>query len=194
LADPTPAKEMSWRMDDLELWNLRWSVETSARYHDWRRTSLSTVVRLVRLVTLTGAIVALVTAFSSYHLDTLWASIIVGAFSVLIAVVNLLDLVENFTGTAQRHETLYQRFKHLQAEIERYSAEPEKHLAEWRAEAQTIRIDEPPTLWAIYAKSWNQTIERYAVERKGYYRQISWWQSLLGHVRHFTPQDFPAAA
>jgi hypothetical protein len=86
----------------------------------------------------------------------------------------------------RRHETLYQRFKlyrrrstHLQAQIERYSAEPEKHLAEWQAEAQTIRIDEPPTRWAIYAKSWNQTIERHAVERKGYYRQIKWWQNLL---------------
>jgi hypothetical protein len=179
-------------MDESELWNLKWAVETSARYHDWRRSRLWTIVRFIRMVTLVSAVAALVTAFSPLHLDSWSASIIVGLVSILIAFVNLLDLVENFTGSAQRHETLYKRFKELQAQIERYSAEPEKHIAEWQAEAQIIRIDEPPTLWAVYARSWNQTIDRYAVDRKGYYRKVRLWQRILGELIHFSPQDFPA--
>jgi hypothetical protein len=178
-------------MDNLELWNLRWSVETSARYHDWRRSRLWFIVRTVRMTTLGGAVVVLVTALNPALLGTGPVSLIVALASILIAVVSLLDLVLNFSGSAQRHEELYRRFKELQADIERFGFEPEKHIAEWEAKAQTIRIDEPPTLWAVYASSWNQTIERYSSERKGYYRKIAWWQRLLSGFLHFTPQDFP---
>ena len=178
-------------MDNLELWNLRWSVETSARYHDWRRSRLWAIVQVTRMITLGGAVVVLVTALNPALLGTGLVSIIVALASILIAFVSLLDLVLNFSGSAQRHEELYRRFKELQADIERFGFESEKHIAEWEAKAQTIRIDEPPTLWAVYARSWNQTIERHSAERRGFYRKIAWWQQLLSGFVHFNPQDFP---
>ena len=125
-------------MDNLELWNLRWGVETSARYHDWRRSRLWSIVQTVRRITLGGAIVVLVTALNPDLLGTGLVSVIVAIASVLIAVVSLLDLVRNFSGSALRHEELYRRFKELQADIERCGFEPDKHMAEWEAKAQTI--------------------------------------------------------
>jgi hypothetical protein len=67
-------------------------------------------------------------------------------------------------------------------------------LPEWEAEVQSIRQDEPPTLWAIYAICWNQTIERHQLERKGYFRIVKPWQSALRHLVKFRPHDFPAQA
>jgi hypothetical protein len=184
------AKAMSCMMNE-DYWELKFSVEVSTLYHDWRRSSLWATVRWVRIITLASAVIALVTAFSPPHLDRL-ASIIVAVVSILIAVVTLLDLVENFSGGAHRHEELYRRFKRLQVEMERYSAEADRHLEEWHAEAQSVRVDEPPTLWAVYARCWNQAIEHHATERRGYYRQIASWRAMLGWLISFNPQDFPA--
>jgi hypothetical protein len=181
-------------MDEGELWELEFSIEVSTLYHDWRRSALWATVRWIRIITLGSAVVALVTAFSPPHLDSSWALTTVAVVSILIAVVTLLDLVENFSGGAHRHEELYRRFKKLQADIARHRAEAEKYIAEWQAEAQSIRVDEPPTLWAIYARCWNQVIEHHATERRGYYRQIAWWRYLLGWLIAFNPQDFPAVS
>lgn len=178
-------------MNQEELWELAFSVEVSTLYHDWRRSGLWAAVRWVRIITLASAVIALVTAFSPPHLDSWWASTIVALVSILIASVSLLDLVENFSGGAQRHEELYKRFKKLQADIALHRDEADKYLTDWQSEAQSIRVDEPPTLWAIYARCWNQVIEHHATERRGYYRQVALWRSILGRLIHFNPQDFP---
>jgi hypothetical protein len=184
-------------MNSQDFWDLRFGVEVSALYHDRRRGTLWTIVRTIRTITLVGAVIALVTAFNPLNFKSWLASTIVAAVSILIAVVSLVDLVENYSGRAERHETLYRRFKELQAEIEKYSAELDsaeldKHIADLNSKAQLIRVDEPPTLWAIYAQAWNQAIEHHSAERKGYYRKITWWQRLLGSLIKFNPQDFPA--
>lgn len=179
-------------MREQEFWELKFSVEVSTLYHNRRRGTLSTVVRLIRMITLASAVIALITAFNPLSFSSSAATNIVAVFSILIAAVSLLDLVENYSGRAERHEELYRQFKELQAQIERYSSEPEKHISELKAQAQAIRVDEPPTLWAIYARCWNQAIEHHAAERPGYYRKISWWRGLLGNLIQFDPQDFPA--
>lgn len=179
-------------MRDQEFWELRFSVEVSALYHNRRRSTLWTVVRVTRMITLGGAIIALLTAFNPLSFNSWLTLLIVGIVSVLIAIASLLDLVENFSGRAQIHEELYKRFKELQARIERSSNEPEKNLPELRAEAQAIRVDEPPVLWVIYARCWNQAIEHHQAERAGYYRKISWWRGLLGGLIQFDPRNFPA--
>jgi hypothetical protein len=135
-----------------------------------------------------GAAIGLVTAFSAP--ETL--AHLIAAVSAIIALVSLFDLVMNLGESAYKHEELYKRFKQLQAEIDRHGFNAqEKQLAEWQAQAQLIRVDEPPTLWAVYAKCWNQVIERHGTERRGYYRRVAWWQSLVGGVIAFNPQDFP---
>jgi hypothetical protein len=178
-------------MDELDIWNFKWGVETSARYHDWRRATMWATAKWIRIITLASAVLTLVTALNPLRLGSS-ASAIVAAGSIIIAIVTLLDLVENYTGKAQQHEALYRRFKELQAAIERHESNWQEHIAAWKAQASLIRADEPPTHWAIYASSWNQTIERTASDRRGYFRQIRLWRKVLGGILHFNPQDFPA--
>lgn len=176
-------------MTNQTLWELKFSLEASTLYHDWRRTTLWEIVRCIRIVTLGGAVIALITAYQ--HPSDTAQNVIAGA-SIVIAVVSLLDLVLNFSGTAERHEALYRRFKQLQADVERAGQDvSEKQASEWLAAAQLIRVDEPPTLWAIYARCWNQVIEHHATERAGYYRRIGFLRSLVGWLVPFNPQDFP---
>src|ERR1700734_1024787 len=107
-------------MDDVDFWNLKFSVEASTLYHDWRRSALWAAVRWIRIITLAGAVIALVTAFGTPVNLSHVAQIIIALTSIVIAVVSLLDLVENFSGGAQRHEELYKRFKQLQAHIQKF--------------------------------------------------------------------------
>jgi hypothetical protein len=179
-------------MDERDFWELKFSVEVSTRYHDWRRSTMMTMIRLVKGVTFFSAIFTLVTAFDPFH----WGSAavwVVACFSAVIAGVNLLELVADFDGKALLHETLYKSFKRLQERIARDSADWMAHLPEWEADAQAIRVDEPPTWWAVYAMCWNQTIERYyQTEMKRYMRPVAYWQLLLRNIVHFRPRDFPA--
>jgi hypothetical protein len=183
-----PAQTMSLFMDDA-LWNLIFSVEVSTLYHDWRRAHLWQVVQWVKGVTLFGAIATLITALLHWG-DT--ASLVIAAISIIIAIVSLADLVYRFSESAQLHEDLFKKFKLLQARIEGAGREVSgNQIAEWQGEAQLIRADEPPTLWAIYSQCWNQVIERHRLERSGYYRKVGFVKKLVGGVIAFNPQDFP---
>jgi hypothetical protein len=88
------------------------------------------------------------------------------------------------------HTSLYQRFKTLQAKLAKNQLEWGKFLPEWQSEAQQIRIDEPPTYWAVYTLAWNQTAERYRLFNHRH--PIEWYQRLLRNVRHFRPDEFCA--
>lgn len=175
---------------DTDYWDLKFSVEVSAMYHDWRRGSLWFLVQSVKAITLAGVVATLLTAFIATSLNAATTGVIASISSV-IGIITLMDLIWNFSARAQLHDQLYQRFKALQAEIERSSKTPEV-WPELSAKAQAIRVDEPPTLWAIYAQCWNQAIEHHAAERRGYYRKIAGWRRALGSLVRFDPQDFPA--
>ena len=79
-------------MDERDLWELEFSVEVSTRYHDWRRATMMSMIRSVKGVTFSSAIFTLVTAFDPFHWGgaVVW---VVAFFSVLIAGVNLIELV-----------------------------------------------------------------------------------------------------
>ncbi len=73
-------------MDERDFWELKFSVEVSTRYHDWRRATMMTMIRLVKGVTFFSAIFTLVTAFDPFR----WGSAavwVVACFSVVIAGV-----------------------------------------------------------------------------------------------------------
>jgi hypothetical protein len=176
-----------------ELWRLRFSVEVSAAYHDWRRTTYETAARFVKAATLLGAILALLTAFNPFAASTAAVTNTIVGISIAIAIINLVDLAWDFNGLALRHTELYRRFKELQERVLRAGADWEANIAAWEADAQLIRRDEPPTMWAIYAMCWNQIMDRHQVERPGFYRPVSTFQMLARNVFHFRPQDFPAS-
>lgn len=178
---------------DEELWDLKFGIEVSARYHDWRRGTFEGAARLVRAVTLAGAIVTLLTAFNPLQFSSLAVMRLIAVVAVIMACINLVDLAWDFNGMALRHTELYRRFKELQEKVARGAANWQQQIGDWDAEAQAIRRDEPPTMWAIYATCWNQTIVRYEAERRGYLRPVSRLQFWLRNVRQFRPQDFPAS-
>jgi hypothetical protein len=95
VADPsTAATEAMSSLTNREYWEVLFSIEVSALYHDWRRSTLWTIVRLVRTVTLGGAVVALITALSTLHATL--AVTIIAAVSVVSANCQSLGLGGEF--------------------------------------------------------------------------------------------------
>jgi hypothetical protein len=180
-------------MDEREFWELKFGVEVSTIYHDWRRGTMETTIRVVKGITFIGAIFSLVTAFDPFHWGASAAVWLIAGSSIVIGCVNLLDLVADFDGLARRHEALYRRFKEIQQRIARGRLDWSANLPDWDADVHAIRADEPATLWAVYAMCWNQNIGKHLVEPVGYLRPVTWWQSLLRNIVHFRPQDFPAS-
>ena len=179
------------KRDEDRLWELQFSTEVSTRYHDWRRSFLAKLVTAVRAITLAGSILSFVALFV---LDRPTLEIVVAVATAIVGGVTLIDLVFKFDDMARLHNDLYRRFKRLQAEITRNEiSAPDQTVAEWQAEAQVIRVDEPPTFWAVYAMSWNQTADRRRVEG-AHFRHVARWRQALRNVMYFQPEDFPNAA
>jgi hypothetical protein len=105
---------MAHEMDDETFWNLKISVEVSARYHDWRRSTMETYVRCARGATLLGAIITLATAFNPLNLASPSVVNLVALLAFIIACINLLELVSDLDGRARLHTDLYRRFVALQ--------------------------------------------------------------------------------
>jgi hypothetical protein len=173
--------------------NEKFFIEVSARYHDYRRAALEWCTTLIRLVSLLGSIASLL-AVSAWIESSNRMVFAVTIASVVVGIANLFDLVFQIDSTARTHTSLYQRFKALQGEMARKQVEWHTLLPEWQAEAQSIRIDEPPTYWAVYTRAWNQTAERYRLF--GHKHKIRWYQSLglISNILHFRPDQFGFAA
>jgi hypothetical protein len=178
-------------MDDT-FWNFKFGVEVSAMYHDWRRGTLTTAVRLARFATLTGAALTFLTAFNPLDWAPEAVKWTVAALAIAVACINLWELVFQPSELALKHTELYRRFMKLLEQMARDRDAWEKNLPAWEGESAIIRSDEPPVMWAVYAECWNQVIDRYRLEKKGYYRQVQTWQHLLRNVWEFKPRDFPA--
>lgn len=180
-------------LSETDFQNEKFYIEVSARYHDYRRSALEWCLTLIRLISLLGSIASLL-AVSIWVKSSDRMVLSVAIASILVGVANLFDLVFQFDSKARIHTSLYQRFKTLQGEMAKDQLAWQKFLPEWQAEAQSIRIDEPPTYWAVYTRAWNQTAERYRLF--GHKHQIRWYQSLglVSNLLHFRPDQFGFAA
>jgi hypothetical protein len=179
-------------MMEPELWNFKFEIEVSARYHDWRRATLASLQLLARGATFAGAIFTLITAFNPFDWAPHSVTVAIASGTTLIAIVNLGELVFGLNEKTLSHIELYKRFMGLQEKIARAGDNWSSHLAGWQADAAAIRADEPPTMWAIYAECWNQTMDRLSLQKPGYYRKVGFWSHLLRNVWQFSPQNFPA--
>jgi hypothetical protein len=168
----------------------KFELEVSARYFDYRRASLGFRVTIVRLVSLLGSILSLLAV--SYFVESVekmvWA---IAWLSALVGIANLIDLVFQFDANARLGTSFFQRYKALLGEMAQHQVEWELRRAEWEAEVQAIRSDEPPTYWALYAIAWNQTLEKYDVKSSA--RQLKWWQRVSANWLHFRPDQFKPA-
>jgi hypothetical protein len=169
---------------------LRFSLEVSARYHDYRRATLGTRVTFVRLVSLLGSVGSLLAVshwVESAEKMVLWVAWI----SVVVGIVNLVDLVFHFDADARLHTSLFQRFKGLLGEMAKHQTDWERQIPAWDAEAEAIRSDEPPTYWALYALAWNQTVEKY--QATSHKRPVRLWQKIAANWVQFRPDQFKPA-
>lgn len=176
---------------DRKFWDLKFGVEVSALYHDWRRGTMEAAQRFARFVTIIGIIVTLATAFNPLG----WAPHIfewaIAAILFAVACINVAELAFRYNERAREHLDLYRRFSELQTRMGRSNTN--EHLSEWEAEAAAIRRDEPPTMWAVYAMCWNQKAEYYwyGHDHKEHLRKIGWFSYLLRNVVQFRAKDFP---
>jgi hypothetical protein len=169
---------------------LRFNLEVSARYHDYRRATLEARVTLIRLVSLLGSVLSLLAV--SHWVESKETMIqAVAIISAVVGLVNLVDLVFHFDADARVHTSVFQRYKALLADMARHQGDWEKRTPEWEAEAQAIRGDEPPTYWALYALAWNQTLEKNDIHT--HRRPLSWWQRLAANWKQFRPDQFRPA-
>jgi hypothetical protein len=85
------------------------------------------------------------------------------------------------------------RFSELQEKMVKSPDATREQIAEWEAEAIAIRRAEPPTMWAVYALCWNQSVERhYEKDGKKHFRQVGWIPYIFRNTIQFRPRDFPA--
>ena len=74
-----------------QFWRVRLRVEVSARYHEWRRSSLSTTASAVKFISLIGSLLAFF-AVTRWVETSAFAVGIVVALTLAIARNNALDL------------------------------------------------------------------------------------------------------
>jgi hypothetical protein len=179
---------------ETDLWDAKFGIEVSARYHDWRRGTVLSRVRFAKACTFVGAIVTLLISINPES----WAPgpvlRVIGVLAAIIAIIGLWDLVARMDEAYLQHTDLYRRFAMLQAKMAKAKESAGELLPDWEAEAALIRKDEPPTMWAVYAACWNQTVERYhGKDGEVYLRKVGWVRNLLRNELQFRPQDFPLA-
>jgi hypothetical protein len=176
--------------DDRELWNLKFGVEVSSLYHDWRRGTMEAAQRFSRFATIVGIIITLATAFNPLG----WAPHVfewtIAGILFLVACINIAELTYRFNERASEHLELYRRFSDLLIRMSRPQNESNERLSDWEAAAASIRRDEPPTMWAIYALAWNQVVE-FSGAPQTYRRKLGWLQYLFRNLIQFRPKDFP---
>ncbi len=147
----------------------------------------------VRIVSAIGAMLSLVglslgTGAKILGIDGLY---LIGGGSAGVAIVNIFDFALRWDILAIKHADLYCRFKELQANMASIPKPSEQQLSDWESEAQFIRADEPPTLWALYMVSWNQAVERQDPTNKNGLREIPVWRLWTKNLIHYLPLDFP---
>ena len=180
-------------MDEVgqKLWDLRFGVEVSALYHDWRRGTMEAAQRFSRFATIVGIIITLATAFNPLG----WAPHVfewaIAVVLFVVACINVAELAFNYNERAREHLELYRRFSGLQVRMRKSATNANESVSDWDSEAAAIRRDEPPTMWAVYTMCWNQRAEYYAGGREEDLRKIGWFPYLLRNVIQFRPKDFP---
>jgi hypothetical protein len=177
--------------DDLELWNLKFGVEVSALYHDWRRGTMEAAQRFSRFATLVGIILTLMTAFNPLSLAPAIFEWTIAVILFVVACVNIAELTFRYNERAREHLMLYQRFSQLLVRMSKPSTDTNERLSDWEAAAAAIRNDEPPTMWAVYGMCWNQKVEYPGGGQTGHFRKIGWIPYLLRNLIQFRPKDFP---
>lgn len=178
------------------LWDLEFQIEVSTRYRDWRRAFIGAVNRWVKALSIADALLAFVALID-------WGAGAVGAFvhaygvpiaAAVVAVVNIFGLAFGFDSLEREHTELYRRFREMQERIARDRARPGEMIDAWLGDVMAIRHDEPPTYWALYAMSWNQSIERHAISRPDHMRAVGFWSQLCSNIVKFGPAGFPLAS
>jgi hypothetical protein len=184
-------------MDDKKFHDLKFGLEVSARYHEWRRMFLERWIILVRIVSAVGAALSLIGLSLPAELSipylTIKPPVLIAIASATIGIVNIIDFACGADAMARSHTELFRRFKELQETVLRNQGKWTERIAGWEADAQAIRRDEPPTMWALYMLCWNQTVAKYDPVNQAGARKVSILRSLTKNLIHYLPHDFPAA-
>jgi hypothetical protein len=105
-----------------------------------------------------------------------------------------LQLVFDFGGQARTHDFLQRRYYEFLAEIEDQSSDFGEHERKLSAKLSLICAEEPITMRALDAISYNQAVDATVYDssqRKTQRLKVRWWQRLLRNWCTFQNVDFP---
>lgn len=156
---------------------IRFNVLRNALYHTSRRLTFDRWNRWFNFIVILLGAAAMsdlmrVTGFSL-------SQVIVGA---AVAAVGAAQLVFDFGGKAQDHQSLQRDYYHLLAEIEEKTDPTGKDIARWYAKMTRISGDEPPMLRALDAKAYNDAIGATEIYAQDQRLHIPFLHRILGQV------------
>ena len=175
---------------DKQLWDLRWGVKRSIRYHSRRQGFFQFWHTLVMVVTLMASSATIV-VFSS-ALSEGWPLVVKLIPAVLIALLSILDVAVGFSGRAWRHADFVRQFTDLELDIldfeRRIEDEPEddpgkmgrKGLARLTARRLKIEVSEPPVLRVLDTLCHNELLRAMDYPPSEQI-EVAFWQRWTAH-------------
>lgn len=154
---------------------LRRDCELSELYHEYREAFLSRSYRLILFV--------IIASSSVLTTDVINVPFFTSVMLILPAILASLDLVFNFSGTAQKHRFLRFRFAQLAAELQTPKLKKLQY-AEILKDKTKLHAEEPPVYRALLYVCTNLNDAKY--KRDGQQLHVSWWRCRLMNFLHFT--------
>ncbi|PZX19795.1 hypothetical protein LX81_00257 [Palleronia aestuarii] len=162
---------------------IRFNVLRNAHYHTARRRGLERANRIFSLLIIVLGAAAVGDAAARLGVGTVW----IGA---AVAFVGSLQLVFDFGRQARDHQALQRDYYRLLAEIERTIEPTAEQLAGWHGDMIAITADEPPTMRALDARAYNDTLGSLGYDDAGDRLVVPWQHIVLGHVLPFEGYEY----
>lgn len=155
------------------LYELRFAVDKSLRYHQRRRGFYELIHRWISI----GVILA-----GSAAIATDWPK----SAGVLSVILGTLDFVFGYSHRARDHEALYRRFTDLSIKA-RSSSLDDSAITELENERDRIEADEPPIYWLLEADCDNETTIAWGLDQKNGLVHLTNWQRGTMHFLRSNP-------
>lgn len=163
--------------DDRE--SIRHNVARNALYHSARRRSFEWWNKIFNFLIVILGTSAAASLSIRFGIEQMW-------FGIATAVTGAMQLVFDFGGRAREHQSLQKDYYRILAQIELVEEPTPEQCRKWSSAMIELSADEPPTLRAIDAKAYNDTLAGLnAFEIKDERLHIPWWHWLLGGVIPF---------
>ncbi len=171
---------------DETLWNLRFGVRRSVRYHRRRRGFYEA------WHTLSSGLSVLLATSVVLSLLKQAGELTVATPAVIVAIVSTFDLIVGTTRKAQTHADLGRRFAELEKAMNSEPNPSPEQVADWRNSRLDIEADEPSQLRVVSVLSHNELCRAIGRDQEVY--RVGLWRKAVGHFLNIDPRPTKVAA